>query len=276
MSISRKIQRFFDPNLTTPPSEFWGSFALYGTAIAIVAGVSAFNALFPKFFPFLRKIAPLLLIIYGTGYVFAFFLSASALVVGLFSFNSIHKKNLRLILMKETLLGRLDEYDEPEAVLLKAWFKEFGFCVLFICLNSLLSWLQVFLTVFVFLKNLIAWIMTPSAIRLHRWKLRNIAFQRAEDVLERFRAEGFMPESDLIWEKGLKELSEKSERLTEAYAQKVFNGDREKVEDYVGRARRITREQNDSVVIHPRFWAIPQSEYSAQSAVGTLDFDGAN
>jgi len=191
----------------------------------------------------------LIFYVYLAGYVIAFFMGMFALIRRLFSFNSIHRRNLRLILIKNTFLGRMEEYEEPEDSSFMRSLKEFGLGIFLHLFNSLLSWIQVLISLFVDAKAVITWLLMPSTIRAYQWKIKNIPFKRAEDFLKFSQSEGFTSHSDQLMNKTLEELSKKSERLTQIFATKVFGDDEAKIERYVSEARRLTREENDSVVI---------------------------
>jgi hypothetical protein len=114
-------------------------------------------------------------------------------------------------------------------------------------------------------KSVISWLFTPPAIRLYRWKIKNIPFERAEDFLKFSQKEGFTTHSQYL--KTLDKLSEKSDILTQIFAYKVFGDRTAWANKYVNEARRLTKEEHDNVVIHPRFWAIPQDDVHARIAI---------
>jgi hypothetical protein len=214
--------------------------------------------------------------IYIAGYAVAFFTSMLSVIGAFLSYNSIRLRNLRLVLLKRSFWGAggFEEYDEPQEVSFKQHLKDCGKITLVMLFNSLLSWVQVILSIVLILpklvKHFVEWLFLPSSVRLLRWQMNNIPFARAEDFIAKSTETGIIPSSEKIQEKKLKELSWKSECLTRHYAKEVFGEQEEKVEEYVQDAIRLTKEENDSVVVHPRFWAIPQTKVSAKAAIGKM------
>lgn len=208
-----------------------------------------------------------LLLIYAAGYIVAFLLYVIMLLPKLFSYNSTYSNNLRLILVKKHDFGQTGNYFQPEAVSFWNALKEFGFSVLLFLFVSLLSWITVLLSCFVSVWVCVSWLLTPSSVKTYRWKLKNIPFHRAEDLLKHSQEHGFVTTSEQLFAKTLEDFANRSEILTRRYAEWVFGKDREKVEEYVNEARHLTKEVHDSVVIHPRFWAIPQNKDDAEKAL---------
>ena len=85
-----------------------------------------------------------LLFLYLAGYIVAFITVVLTLLRGLFFFNSIEQKNLRLVLLKITVFGETKEYEEPEAPSFRKIVKEFGWGIVIDLFISLLSWILLF------------------------------------------------------------------------------------------------------------------------------------
>lgn len=209
-----------------------------------------------------------LLILYASGFVLSFIIGVISLIPGLFSYNSIHQQNLRLILCRISVLGKTEDYEEPKPHTFKNAFKEFGVSVVLHLFSSLFSWIQVAITSFVYVKFLISWVFTPPAIRLYRWKVRNIPFHRAEDLIKFSQEAGYTTQSEKLLLKSIDEISKKSEALTATFAKIVFKDEKE-ADSYVREALRLSKEDYDSVVVNPRFWAIHQNEFSARFAINS-------
>lgn len=209
----------------------------------------------------------LLLYVYGAGYIAALLLDVITLLPGLFSYNSTRSNNLRLILVKRDYLGQAENYRQPRPATFLNALKDFGVRVLLALFISLLSWIYVVLIVFASVKAFLSWLLAPSSAKAYRWKLKNVPFYRAEDVLKHSQEHGFMTLSERLWTKALEELANRSEMLARTYAERVFGSDQERVDKYVNEARHLTKEVHDSVVIHPRFWAIPQEKDDAEMAL---------
>lgn len=265
--------------------ELKGKFANFLNPIGIFLSISIFIAigigflyLFVTQVPFVKDIVKsetfiFIFLIYATGFLVAFIPVFISLLVNLIKFNSIYRQNMRLLLCKVTPLGVIQEYDSPEHPTFSAAIKEFLFSGLALAFSCLLSWIQVLLWLVSILTRGWSWIFTPGQIKLYRWKISNIPFSRAEDFLKYAQEVGFASQSSTIFSKTVEELSKKSERLTESFAENIFLDSTSPgsryflVERYVEAAKRLTKEQNDSVVIHPRFWAISQNELSALRAI---------
>ncbi len=145
------------------------------------------------------------------------------LIPYLFSYNSIHRKNLILILLNININGVISELEIPEEICFKNGFKEYlrgSFQYAFICL--FISWFQVLLIGWDLVKKGIGFITTPESIRSYQWKIKNHPFSRAEDFLDFAEKGGFLTKSEKLKERGILELTHKSEELVKVYADNVF------------------------------------------------------
>jgi hypothetical protein len=104
-----------------------------------------------------------------------------------------------------------------------------------------------------------------------RWKLQNIPYTRAEDVLDAMKLGG-APEG--AYEKHIDELSDQSESLAKHYAVHAYNAwgsqneeINNEVDQYVKQAKLLSKSRYNSDVINPRFWIAQQNILAARTAI---------
>ena len=153
-------------------------------------------------------------IIYLIGYVIVLALSLISLIPRLFLFNSKLQKNMRLLCQRIDMVGRIDDFDGPSYCTYEPNFKstlrEFGFYLFFCFLNSLLSWIQVMITIGIYMIEVYQWVCLPSTVRKYRWQIRNIVFPRAEDLLKLSQEAGVATKSDKLIQKEIEKISFRS------------------------------------------------------------------
>ncbi len=240
------------------------------------------------------EVFKIICIVWLVGGFLAYVLTQIVLLIPyLFSYNSIRRQNLRLILLNMNINGVIGEVEVPEENCLKNGFKEYlrgSFQYAFICL--FISWFQILLIAWDLAKKLIGFITTPESIRSYQWKIKNHPFPRAEDFLDFAEKGGFLTKSEKLKERGILELSRKSEELLKVYAENVFYPENfyeehedllleedgvgenkeameieETINKFITEVKRINKEDHDSSVIHPRFWTLPRNVASALRAV---------
>jgi hypothetical protein len=245
-------------------------------------------------------------VLYISGFGVSILLVLPRFFAHLLKYNSLDQQNMRLVLTRTTIMNPFTEYTEPVPVSFENAARELcrGFVVALIS-ALLFSWINVIFVVIYYLSTLWGFFLAPSLVRAHWWRMKNVKFFRAEDVVLSAQDAGLVSRSNALYEKTIEDLSQKSETLTRLYAGIVFwkkdkptrlklakemnvageeqgevpDEDQELDEEiaeiefarrYLEKAKQITECQFKSRVIHPSFWAISQDELHAKIAVGGL------
>jgi len=186
--------------------------------------------------------------------------------------NSIPNQNLRLFGSEFNWANGIQEGCEAGVKPLGEELGIFAGAAFLLVFNALLmNWIGVLLLLLIIpavLKGIFDWLLAPARIREIRWRLRNVAFVRAEDMLA-ITAE-YQMLSPQVAAQRREEIRVHVENIASNYAMSVWPSEPVKSEKYMDLARKLSKERFDSEIIHPSFWHLPLNETAALCAVERL------